>query len=308
MDYSRLNESLKKVALDADWHEEQHHRADNGRFTSGSGRGKTKEDEDDAGKDKTKENKDGKKSEMSFSQANSIIREAFRVTGGGLKELKLVGHKIETTTDIKNEIFANKKKAALNSVLKKHGLKAEFKGRDYNTYTIAEDAAIDYSNDPFFNILSGLCAIEMLSKDLHYRAKGKPFYGLHELADIIWGIGRASDEINEVYYMGEKQMDPPSRSDVAEAAVGGLGAFGNDSDHYDEDALIKALTEKCVAVTASVEEAKKLNPSSGTAAVLDDISKRCLQATGLLRRTAKSVANSGAIDKVVQKGVVLENG
>lgn len=136
------------------------------------------------------------------------------------------------------------------------------------------------------NTLAGLKAVEMVAKDLHYRAKGKTFFAIHELADMIWEVRHFIDELIEVYYLGEKCTIPPLMEDICSKALAMANSIGYASPTaLKEDALLCRLQVRCEVVIKLVEEAKKLALRSGTQAVLDDISKKMLKSVGLLNRT-----------------------
>lgn len=171
--------------------------------------------------------------------------------------------------------------------------------------TDTQDAALDIaSGQPMDEIVATAVAIEMLAKDLHYRAKGKAFYGIHELADLVWEIGSKRDELNEVYFMGEKKDDPPLQVFAYSHAVGIVEAYVAKSN--DVDSLVKNLMEVCQKMADQIEMVKKndVTLSSGTTAVLDDISKSTLQAIALLRKTAED-DNSG-VGQTQQAGLEAE--
>ena len=62
---------------------------------------------------------------------------------------------------------------------------------------------------PMEKLLKTISATAMVAKDLHYKAHGKPFLANHELADMVAEIEKHKDTINEIYYMGELQSNPP---------------------------------------------------------------------------------------------------
>lgn len=176
----------------------------------------------------------------------------------------------------------------------------------------------DKASVAMMDLLSNLCMIGMLSKDLHYRAKGKPFYGLHELSDKIWTIRHLSDELTEVFFLGEKGSVPPEQSAIAmKASLGlehlGIRDFGGNND---EDAILMALYQACQNCAKAVETAKASGSfKSGTNAVLDEISKLALLFGGLIARTAKDLldkverararAYSKAMKPIAEKGIVI---
>lgn len=148
--------------------------------------------------------------------------------------------------------------------------------------------------DPILNTLAGLKAVEMVAKDLHYRAKGKSFFAVHELADMIWEVRHHIDELIEVYYLGEKLSIPPLMEDICSKALGMVNCIDcASSSALQEDALLNSLQVRCEVVLKLVEDAKKLALRSGTQAVLDDISKKMLKSIGLLNRTTTPPAIEG---------------
>ena len=154
--------------------------------------------------------------------------------------------------------------------------------------TVVETATID----PIDLIVANLCAVGMLAKDLHYRARGKAFYAIHLLSDLVWDVRRTVDELLEVYYLGEKQSVPPLMASYETYAaktvsliLGDVNVTSDFSGIYGEDQLLQALVVACKETAELVEQAKTKPLRSGTNAVLDEISKKALQNSGLLGRT-----------------------
>ena len=138
-------------------------------------------------------------------------------------------------------------------------------------------------------IIATSCAIEMVSKDLHYRAKGKPFYGTHLLADLVNKIGGHKDDLNEIFYLGDQAMPPPLQCYVAAKAIQIVEASGLNTDQ-DETSIIDGLKSLCDALVQAIETVKKMpNIKAGVQAVLDNISADALQGAGLLHRTSTEV-------------------
>lgn len=160
--------------------------------------------------------------------------------------------------------------------------------RDYLASTETQDAldlvvkVAPPKPDAFMDIMVALGAIGMLAKDVHYRAKGGSFYANHELMDLVHETEWKFDDLSEVYYMGEKQSLPPMRAKVcAKAAEKVMAVYGDTS----ELALTAALHTALLGLAGKVEIAKTSeNPSSGVAAILDEISKDALKYAGLLKR------------------------
>lgn len=133
-------------------------------------------------------------------------------------------------------------------------------------------------------LMSWLKRIGMCAKDMHYRCKGKPFYGLHELADLVWQVNHKTDEIAEIYFLGERGVEPPRMADVCVAAAA-LPVNYPSNDKY----FIGGTMDACLQTMHKVEDIKSKFPNlaSGTVAVLDSTSQECLLAIGLLDQTMK---------------------
>lgn len=282
-----------RPAQDADWEESKHHRADNGRFASGSGGGKRSSENDGKGKAKQSAPSGGKRREMSEERASKFVREAFKSADRKLNGLKLSGHALEADTDKADDAACS----AINVFLTKHGLRAKVVGE--SRFSIAEDGFDDIQvlDDPMLGVLVCLARICMLAKDLHYRCDGKAFYAVHRLADVICGVADLADDINEVYYMGELGDDPPETAFVSAKAAELVGKADG------ADALVKALVAACSDAAQAVEAAKSKGMSSATAAVLDETAKSALRYKGFLVRMSE---RNGAIDRVVGKGVYFK--
>ena len=72
------------------------------------------------------------------------------------------------------------------------------------------------------DILARLTAIQQYAKDIHYTAKGDPFYAVHLLADrVADGLDDFSDSIKETHYLGGGELPPQSKDilRVAEAYI-----------------------------------------------------------------------------------------
>jgi len=149
-----------------------------------------------------------------------------------------------------------------------------------------------HAPSPVAMVITNLMAVGMLAKDLHYRARGRPFYAIHLLSDLVWQVRQEVDELIEVYYLGECKTVPPmmyefeaAAARVAREAVGRANGTMQQSLSAEEAQLLQALPNRCEAVAGWVENCKALALRSGTNAVLDEISKKALQNIGLLGRT-----------------------
>ena len=155
--------------------------------------------------------------------------------------------------------------------------------------TVHTNLSEDPSAVKIDQIQAHACAIEMAAKDLHYRAKGKPFYGVHLLADLVHKIGDHKDDLNEVFYLGDKGMPPPLMCYTTANACKVLESFDLSTDR-DEDKIVDGLRILCKSLVSLVEEAKKTYEyKAGVQAILDNISADALQADGLLHRTSTEV-------------------
>lgn len=133
-------------------------------------------------------------------------------------------------------------------------------------------------------LMAYLKRIGMCAKDMHYRCKGKPFYGLHELADLVWEVNHETDQIAEIYFMGERGINPPRMADVCIAAAN-LPVNYPSNDKY----FIGGTMDACLQTMHKIEDIKNRFPElkSGTVAILDSISQQCLLRIGLLDQTMK---------------------
>lgn len=140
-------------------------------------------------------------------------------------------------------------------------------------------------DERMLELLGCVKRIGMCAKDLHYRAKGKPFYGLHELADLIWKIEQDTDQIVEIYFMGTRGKEPPLMTDVFAKAIDTQVLYPRDNNYF-----IGGLMGICRRTMLTIEAIKKDFPDlpAGMHAVLDSISQQCLLSIGLLDQTLKN--------------------
>ena len=149
---------------------------------------------------------------------------------------------------------------------------------------IARAPFIPMPDEEMRNLMSWMKRIGMCAKDMHYRCKGKPFYGLHELADLVYEVEHETDQIAEIYFLGERGIEPPRMADVCSAAAS-LPVNYPSNDKY----FIGGTMDACLQTMHKIEDIKKNFPDlkSGTVAVLDAISQHCLLGIGLLDQTMK---------------------
>lgn len=141
-------------------------------------------------------------------------------------------------------------------------------------------------------ICSGIKAVGLASKDLHYRAKGEAFYSEHLLADLGWQVEKLTDDFIEVYYLGDKGWNPPLMGQIYCLAntwvMNATGGMVSNDDEASTEYWARRLLRVCEDLIENVEIAKDvLTKKSGTQAVLDEISKQVLQVAGLLKRNLK---------------------
>lgn len=140
-----------------------------------------------------------------------------------------------------------------------------------------------YPDEEMRDLMAHVKRIGMCAKDLHYRAKGKPFYGLHLLADLMYQVEEDSDSIAEIYFMGDRRIEPPRMTEVFGRANSLVVWYPKDDNYF-----IGGCMDICRTTMHLIEDVKKkFEVKSGVAAVLDKISEHCLLAIGLLDQTMK---------------------
>ena len=169
---------------------------------------------------------------------------------------------------------------------------------------------------PMEKLLKTISATAMVAKDLHYKAHGKPFLANHELADMVAEIEKHKDTINEIYYMGELQSNPPLSVVICGGGVEIVRGLYGEGMAVEEDNLIGDLHSLCQQVAEAVESVKEgTGIKSGTQAVLDEISKDALQCAGFLKNVLNGMGTKVDADteaetvtddpEVEAKGVVV---
>ena len=140
-----------------------------------------------------------------------------------------------------------------------------------------------FPDEEMTNLMAQVKRIGMCAKDLHYRAKGKPFYGLHQLADLAYQVEEDTDHIAEVYFLGDRGIEPPRMDEVFRRALDVPVLYPRDDKYF-----IGGLMSICRQTMLSIENIKaNYEVKSGVAAVLDKISEHCLLSIGLLDQTLK---------------------
>lgn len=141
-------------------------------------------------------------------------------------------------------------------------------------------------------LLSMIVAVKILSEDLHYRAKGNCFYGLHLLADRVKaGLDEDLDALREAYYLGERMIEPPCTCDIYRSAIAKSDAIRQNivCDGVDMNkCLVLRLKDAVHNLFCYVETMKAAGTdgmTSGTVSILDGIASKMLVAHGLLDRS-----------------------
>lgn len=169
---------------------------------------------------------------------------------------------------------------------------------------------------PMEKLLKTISATAMVAKDLHYKAHGKPFLANHELADMVAEMEKHKDTINEIYYMGELQSNPPLSMVICGGGVEIVRGLYGDGMEVNEDTLIGYLHSLCQQVAEAVETVKEgTEIKSGTQSALDEISKDALQCAGFLKNVMNGMGTNVDADaeaeavtdgpEVEAKGVVV---
>lgn len=162
--------------------------------------------------------------------------------------------------------------------------------------TVAQDAMLVTENQvetPMERLMKTISATAMVAKDLHYKAHGKPFLANHELADMVAEIEKHNDTINEIYYMGELQSNPPLAPVICGGGVEIVRGLYGEGMAVEEDALIGYLHSLCQQVAEAVETVKEeVGIKSGVQAVLDEISKDALKCAGFLKNVLNGMGTN----------------
>lgn len=131
------------------------------------------------------------------------------------------------------------------------------------------------------DVLVAVKIVKRAAKRLHYGASGDAFYGLHLLADKV-DFGTGEDDLKEAYFLGMKEVEPPTELRISERAKEIQSLPDGDSN----EALVKYLYDACVNGLYSIEEAKR-EPGlfAGVHAIVDGMSQTMLTIKGLCWRT-----------------------
>lgn len=185
--------------------------------------------------------------------------------------------------------------------------------------TVAQDAmpvTEKQLESPMEKLLKTISATAMVAKDLHYKAHGKPFLANHELADMVAEMEKHKDTINEIYYMGELQSNPPLSMVICGGGVEIVRGLYGDGMEVNEDTLIGYLHSLCQQVAEAVETVKEgTEIKSGTQSALDEISSDSMQCSGFLKNVLNGMGTKVDADaeaeavtdgpEVEVKGVVV---
>lgn len=146
---------------------------------------------------------------------------------------------------------------------------------------------IDNVADAVCRILCHVEAVRRLAHEVHYNTtvRGSAFYSLHLLADKA-DFDDDIDALKEAYYIGQCITDVPSDNVVGAYAASIVDAA---LAHSSGDA-VAALSMQAMNAAYAVEDAKRiLAPSlvSGVCAILDEISKKSIILSGLVRMSTE---------------------
>lgn len=126
-----------------------------------------------------------------------------------------------------------------------------------------------------------------IAKDVHYRSNDQWFYALHLLADKL-DFGSAEDDIKEAYYLGQKEVLPPTEKDIHEQAVSAMP----DVRAVDNRSLVELLYNVLADGLYAIEEAKReAGLMAGVHAILDGVSQNMLVVKGLCWRTLQEISD-----------------
>ena len=157
-------------------------------------------------------------------------------------------------------------------------------GLEAQAIAAEEPLSEPFPDEQMTQLMAKVKRIGMCAKDLHYRAKGKPFYGLHQLADLAYEVESDTDQIAEIYFLGDRGIEPPRMETVFRMACDETVIYPKDDNYF-----IGGLMDACRTTMHYIEGIKAQFPAikSGVCAVLDKISEHCLLAIGLLDQTMK---------------------
>jgi len=145
-------------------------------------------------------------------------------------------------------------------------------------------------DDKMLEVLAQICSIRWIAKDMHYRSHDEWFYALHLLADKV-DFGNGEDDLKEAYYLGAKEMLPPTEEEIHRLAIEKVEVTKDKSNRE----LIEALHDSCDVGIYAIEEAKReAGLIAGVHAILDGMSQTLLIVKGLCWRTLNGVASHSA--------------
>lgn len=137
-------------------------------------------------------------------------------------------------------------------------------------------------------ILSQIKAVRMLSRDWHYNASGRAFYGEHLLADLVLDETEQSDALIETFFLGEKTMAPPSQCEIAREALSLIDKVkGERQNEGVSDNALFVKTLLSLTAAHAEEISRTINISIGTKSIIDSISASCYKLIGLIERMLK---------------------
>lgn len=131
------------------------------------------------------------------------------------------------------------------------------------------------------NVLIYLTVVKWFANDLHYTWSGNTFYGMHLLADKISDFGSAVDDINENYYMGFVNINPPKDIDITSRAIESYKQIYDSNDGNQLKCVCAALS--CLLGVVQLAKTED-GLVAGVHAILDSISEKALKYRGLANR------------------------
>lgn len=126
------------------------------------------------------------------------------------------------------------------------------------------------------DILARLTAIQQYAKDIHYTAKGDPFYAVHLLADrVADGLDEFSDSIKETHYLGGGEL-PPQSKEVLRLAIAYIPVLTDTRDD---------LTRLGSLISSTLEAlGETMGNGRADASLLDNIAQDLKLKLGLINR------------------------
>lgn len=124
--------------------------------------------------------------------------------------------------------------------------------------------------------IARLEAIYYTAKDIHYTAKGEPFYGIHILMDKITdGIQEQIDDLKETYFLNKGTI--PTNAEILQMALRLMPEITDDTIEN-----IRSLSDLMGGLDENLGEMDGF--TCGVRSLLDDIARSIEKKKGLLQR------------------------